>query len=1074
MAERADGSIVVDVDLDAEGFKAGSAELQRAVKSFSAQAEKIGPAFQKAMSGNMSAIAAFNGKAQLLESTMASVRKEMLASADAMAPTGESEALVSMAEKAKKAEEQLQKQVSATQAKYNAAEAALEEYYKKSEELDKERQSVLKTAFDSDQKKVLNEMYDLSQKELDQAYQKQIRAADQMQALLAEQKRAHAEIVLQIKAEQAAAEQAMKPFSETEWYGQITRSLKQASAQLENMKEQARQAGETLSDGPEKAAKSTQQASTAMGKLSQKSKEATGHVNKTASAGGKLASHLRNALGYVGRMVSGFVRMAFHSRDTSRGMQGLLSSIKRLTPALLMTEGVMGLLRKAVSAYMQENQQMANTLNACWSSIGNMLGPIIERLVNLVALASAYFTRFLQLLGFVGKSTSKAISTAGGAAAGASKELKRQLASFDELNILSDNRSDSGGGGAGVGDLAPELPEVELPDWAKLMAEQIKKGDWGGAGKTLGEAFNRFIDDFDWEGWGSRLGGAVQKGIDFALGFLRTTNWVGLGAGGASFLNSFLDSINPNDVGALLASKLNVAIKLAYGFVTTFKWPEFGIWLAGVVMGWFEEIDWAMAGKAFGKGIIGLLDAARHFFETADWKDIGSKIGEFFKNIEWGDIWSGLWDTAIAAGGALMDFLDGLHDGLGDLLPIVGAVGAAFAAWKIGSGITGALDKIFGLFGKKGGTGSGGGFQIPSPGTVLKGLADLTLIIGGVIGLIEALGALNQIPGFAETAQSGLAALKQVFSGIAEVALPLAGTCIAVSALGKVGISSVLQGLGGMASILFGIPVVITALGALLSVPGFSEFLSTGVRSLQECFNGLGKVAGPLGAMAAIVVGLGFASPGVVLSGIGGFALIVGGLEAVLVALGALNQIPGFSWIVGEGGKVLMQLGEILGGFAGSIVSGLITTVTDSFPQVADNLSQFAEKLEPFLSAMGHVDSGVSQSAKTLADAVLAISGASLFDAVASWITGDNAMVKFGQQLAEFAPYFNRYYQQIKNIAPDVVTASASAAQALAAFANDIPGTGGVLQWFMGEKDMELFGQQLVSFGQSFKKYIIP
>ena len=49
MAERADGSIVVDVDLDAEGFKAGSAELQRAVKSFSAQAEKIGPAFQKAM-----------------------------------------------------------------------------------------------------------------------------------------------------------------------------------------------------------------------------------------------------------------------------------------------------------------------------------------------------------------------------------------------------------------------------------------------------------------------------------------------------------------------------------------------------------------------------------------------------------------------------------------------------------------------------------------------------------------------------------------------------------------------------------------------------------------------------------------------------------------------------------------------------------------------------------------------------------------------------------------------------------------------------------------------------------------
>ena len=1058
MAERADGSIVVDVDLDAEGFKAGSAELQRAVKSFSAQAEKIGPAFQKAMGGSINAMAAFNGKAQLLESTMASVRKEMLASA---------------AKKAEQEQAALQKSIAGTQEKLEKAKASAQGYYDEVAKAQSSTDEMLKNADTGEQVDRVLEIEKQELEQIERKYASQIGKVKELTASLEGQRQKQAELTRQAQEFKAQSQQAMKPFSQTEWYGQIAQDLKQASAQLENMKGQAQRVGEELAKGGTKAQETTRQSAASMDKLSQKSKEASGHVNKAASSGGKLASHLRSALGYVGRMVSGFARMAFHSRDTSRGAQGFFASIKRLTPALLMAEGVMGLLRKAVSAYMQENQQMANTLNACWSSIGNMLGPVIERLVNLVALAAAYFTRFLQLLGFVGKSTSKAISTAGGAAAGASKELKRQLASFDELNILQDS-SAGGSGGGGIGDVSPALPEVELPDWVKLMAQQIKTGDGGGAGKILGEAFNRFIDDFDWDGWGSRLGGAVQKGLDFALGFLRTTNWVGLGAGDATFLNSFLASINPRDVGALLASQLNVAIKLAYGFVTTFKWPEFGIWLAGVVMGWFEEIDWAMVGKAFGKGITGLLDATRLFFETADWKDIGSKVGEFFKNIEWDGIWSGLWDTAIAAGGALMDFLDGLHDGLGDLLPIVGAVGAAFAAWKIGSGITDALNKVFGLFGKKGGTSSGGGFQIPSPGTVLKGLADLTLIIGGVIGLIEALGALNQIPGFAETAQSGLAALKQVFSGIAEVALPLAGTCIAVSALGKVGISSVLQGLGGMASILFGIPVVITALGALLSVPGFSEFLSTGVRSLQDCFNGLGKVAGPLGAMAAIVVGLGFASPAVILSGIGGFALIVGGLEAILVALGALNQIPGFSWIVGEGGKVLMQLGEILGGFAGFIVSGLITTVTDSFPQVADNLSQFAEKLEPFLSAMGHVDSGVSQSAKTLADAVLAISGASLFDVVASWITGDNAMVKFGQQLAEFAPYFNRYYQQIKNIAPDVVTASASAAQALAAFANDIPGTGGVLQWFMGEKDMELFGQQLVSFGQSFKKYIIP
>ncbi len=1070
MAERADGSIVVDVDLDAEGFKAGSAQLQRAVKSFSAQAEKLGPAFQKAMSGNMDAIAAFNGKAQLLESTMANVRKEMLASADKLVDTQESEALASAAEKAEQEQAQLQKSIAGTQEKLEKAKISAQGYYDEVAKAQASTDAMLKNADTGEQ---VDRILEIEKQELDQIekkYASQIGKVKELTASLEGQKQKQAELTRQAEEFKAQSQQAMKPFSQTEWYGQISRSLKQASAELANMKGEAQRAGEELAKGGTKAQETTRQSASSMEKLSKKSKEASGHVDKTASAGGKLASHLRKALGYVGRMVSGLLRMAFHSRDTSQGMQGLLSSIKRLTPALLMAEGVMGLLRKAVSAYMQENQQMANTLNACWSSIGNMLGPIIERLVNLVALASAYFTRFLQLLGFVGKSTSKAISTAGGAASSASKKLEKQLASFDELNILSDHGAGSGGGGAGTGDLAAGLPEVELPDWAKLIAKQLKEGDWGGAGKTLGEAFNRFIDDFDWAGWGSRLGGAVQKGLDFALGFLRTTNWVGLGAGGATFLNSFLASVDPNDVGALLASKLNVAIKLAYGFVTTFKWPEFGIWLAGVVMGWFNEIDWAMAGKTFGEGIIGLLDAARHFFETADWKDIGSKVGEFFKNIEWGDIWSGLWDTAIAAGGALMDFLDGLHDGLGDLLPIIGAVGAAFAAWKIGSGITGALDKIFGLFGKGAGIG-GGGFQIPSPGTVLKGLADLTLIIGGVIGLIEALGALNQIPGFAETAQSGLAALKQVFGGIAETALPLAGMAAAVTALGKVGISSVLQGMGGMALILDGIPAVIVALGALLSVPGFSGFLSTGVRSLQECFNGLGKVAGPLGAMAAVVVGLGFASPGVVLSGLGGFALVIGGLEAVLVALGALNQIPGFSWIVGEGGKALMQLGEILGGFAGSIVNGLLKTATDGLPQVADNISGFAQNLKPFISVMGQVDPGIGTAAKILADAVICLCGANLINGVTSWLTGGTSLADFGRQIAVFGSAFKQYYTAVKGIDTGVVTSTAAAADSLTKLANTVPPTGGLMGWLLGRKDLGTFGEQLVAFGKGFASY---
>lgn len=82
---------------------------------------------------------------------------------------------------------------------------------------------------------------------------------------------------------------------------------------------------------------------------------------------------------------------------------GLISGAKKFALSLLGARGVWALLRKAVSAYMAENQQLSNTLSACWSGIGNLLGPIITRIINLVAQAVAYVTAFLKLFGIYGK-----------------------------------------------------------------------------------------------------------------------------------------------------------------------------------------------------------------------------------------------------------------------------------------------------------------------------------------------------------------------------------------------------------------------------------------------------------------------------------------------------------------------------------------------------------------------------------------------------------------------------------------------------------------------------------------------
>jgi len=1066
MANQADGTIYVDTEIDAEGFRAGSAELQRAIKSLSTSVNNLGPLFQKALAGNEKAVQSFQSKAAALQETISQLEAKMQALGTKTVPT--------------------------------------EQYSKISADIAK-----LETRFDS--------LMDKQDKMLALGVDQESQSWKSLQYDI----ETCGQKIRELTAEKERMEQSGKAFQ-----------LGSETAQYQKMAQQLEAARKKLSDMQARLSESNTESS----HLAENARKAATHIGSAAkSASGKLVFGLRQA-------ASTMWRMATHGRSANRQFDGLIAQAKRFALGLLGAEGIFTLLRKVTNDYMSQNQQLSATLSSCWSGIGNILGPIITRLVNLVAAAVSYVTQFLSLFGIYGKTATKAIDSAGGAASGAAKELKRELASFDELNILSDNNSGGGGGGGGL-DLGNDPADVELPDWAKLMAEQMKNGKWSAAGATLAGAFNSWIDNFNWNSWGARLGKGIQNGFSFALGFIRNAHWEGLGGGFAGFLNNTIENIDPKDLGALLASKLRIMVDMAYGFVTTFQWGNFGDWLGDIVNGWFAEIDWVKAAKTFSTGIKGILTSALHFLQTADWKAIGAKLGSYLKNVEWGDIFSGLWDVIKEAGSALMDFLDGLHAGLGDLLPIVEAIAIAFAAWKIGSGIIGGLDKIMGFFGKKGG-GESGIFSIPSPKTVLKGLFDLGLIITGMMGLIAiinevsktpgfdeamsggvaaiqkafsglgsvalqiaaasvgvaalgklgvkriakgfadlaiilagvpavitAVGALMSIPGFEDFLGTGVSSIKTAFTGLSDVALQIAVASVGIALLGKVGISTVLQGFVSLAAILAGVPAVITAVGALMSIPGFQEFLSTGAASIQTAFEALGDVGLEIAGFSALIVGLGLATPATILSGLAGFALVVGGLEVVLVALGALGQIPGFSWIVGEGGKVLMQLGEILGGFAGSIVKGALTKISDSFPAVADNLSLFAKKLEPFLTVMQSVDGGIAEATGHLANAILQLTAANLLDSITSFLTGGKSLADFGDQLTAFGPKFKAYADSVKGIDPAVVTASASAAQSMAELAKNIPGQGGLWQMLAGEQDIGVFGAQLVLFGRYFKNY---
>lgn len=224
-------------------------------------------------------------------------------------------------------------------------------------------------------------------------------------------------------------------------------------------------------------------------------------------------------------------------------------------------------------------------------------------------------------------------------------------------------------------------------------------------------------------------------------------------------------------------------------------------------------------------------------------------------------------------------------------------------------------------------------------------------------------------------------------------------------------------------------------------------------------------------SLSAAIAILSFIPIPAAISGVAGLAIFVAGLTAVLAALGGLNQIPGFNWLIGEGAAVLGMIGTAIGNFIGGIAGGVLSGVTSSFPQIGQDLSDFMTNASPFFEGLQNVDSSSMQGVQALASAILVLTAADVINGLTSWFTGGSSLIDFGKQIAEFAPYFKQYADTMVGIDANVVTASANAAKTLAEFATSLPNSGGVAAFFAGENSLSAFAKELAEFGPSFKQY---
>lgn len=292
--------------------------------------------------------------------------------------------------------------------------------------------------------------------------------------------------------------------------------------------------------------------------------------------------------------------------------------------------------------------------------------------------------------------------------------------------------------------------------------------------------------------------------------------------------------------------------------------------------------------------------------------------------------------------------------------------------------------------------------------------------------------------------------------------ISMSGALVLLGAVGLLGPAAFI-GIGALAALIVGIGGIVVAIGALnKKFPALEEFLDFGIPVLEKIGKAIGAFFG--GIVGGFVEGTTSGLPG-----------LAEDLSAFMENIKPfLDGVKGIDTSVTTGISTLsdavLQLtkADLLNRFTSAFGGD------DSLAQFAKQLVPFGTAIKDFANEVAGVNTEAitssANAAKALADMAAVIPNTG---GLTSLFSGDNDMITFGKQLPIFGRAMKAYSVEVNGVNAEAITASANAAKAMADMASAIPNCGGMVTWFAGNNDLTTFGLNLPVFGKALKAYSI-
>ena len=338
-----------------------------------------------------------------------------------------------------------------------------------------------------------------------------------------------------------------------------------------------------------------------------------------------------------------------------------------------------GETNSAISSVMSALTQLKNSFATAFAPIVTTVAPYLVKFINLISECVTRVGMFIAAL--TGKSTfTKAVAVQEDYAASldksskntkkATKAAKNYLSPLDEIERYESNKDTSTPSsgkytGPSPSDMFQEVPiESSIKGVADKIKNLIKSENWEGLGAYVASGinagmqkiydainwnnvgpkitkfttaftrtFNSLVDHIDWDLMGQTIGAGINT-IVYALNQLITgINWKNLGKGFANGFNGIVKEVDFNAFGRLIGNKLMIIPNIAYGFAKNLNWKACGTALGNGLNGVVQSIDLGTIGTAFGTAITGVFQMAIDFSKTFDWKALGENIYTGINNL---------------------------------------------------------------------------------------------------------------------------------------------------------------------------------------------------------------------------------------------------------------------------------------------------------------------------------------------------------------------------------------------------------------------------------------------------------